>query len=368
MAFTRPSLTTIIERIKGDFKSGLSLQAILQKSFLSVFAKAFGGASHTLHGHIEFGIEEKFFPDTGDEETVIRWGTLYDLPRNDATFAQLTIEFTGTTGNTLTLPTTLVRSDGVLYDLDSETVVPASGTVQATVTCQQAGDIGNMDPADELSLQSAVTGVESTAEVINTVVEGEDQESLEDYRTRVLQRLRNPPSGGTVNDYIGYVLQTPGITRAWVIPNGLGAGTVVTYGVEDNEDPIIPDSAKIDEMQETVDALKPVTADHTAAAPVATPLNPTIQLKPNTTVVQNAVIAELEDLLAREAQVAGASDPEQVGLGVTFDGSIKLSQINEAISIAAGEEDHVLDSPTADVVPATGGLATLGTVTFSTLP
>jgi len=68
MAFTRPTLTQIIERIKSDYKSGLGLQTILRRSFLDIFAKAFGGASHTLHGHISFGIFEKFFPDTGDEE------------------------------------------------------------------------------------------------------------------------------------------------------------------------------------------------------------------------------------------------------------------------------------------------------------
>jgi len=65
--------------------------------------------------------------------------------------------------------------------------------------------------------------------------------------------------------------------------------------------------------------------------------------------------------------VRGAIDPDQVGLGVIFDGKIKISQINEAISIAAGEEDHVLTTPTGDVQPSQGGLVTLGTPVFSTL-
>ncbi len=92
-----------------------------------------------------------------------------------------------------------------------------------------------------------------------------------------------------------------------------------------------------------------------------------IELDPNTTEVQDAVIAELNDLLAREAQVRDAIDPTQVGAGVQFDGKIKLSQINEAISIAAGEDDHNLLSPIADVQPSTGGLVTLGTPVFSAL-
>lgn len=370
MAFTRPTLTEIIERIKGDFKTGLSLQTILKRSFLDVFAKAFGGASHTLHGHIEYGLTNKFFPDTGDDETVIRWGTLFNLPRNDATFAQLLVRFTGTTGGTLVAGTVLVRSDGLQYTLDAETIVPAAGTVDAQVTCSTEGETGNMADLDELSLQSAVAGVDSTGVVQSTVTEGEDQETIEDYRTRVLERLQNPPSGGTVNDYIAYAKTVTGVTRVWVLPNNLGQGTIGTTFVEDGNAPasIIPSAAKVQEVQEAVDELKPVTADHTCFAPIELEMDPVIALKPNTTAVQNAVIAELNDLLAREAQVRDAINPEFVATGIQYDGKIKLSQINEAISIAAGETDHVLTSPTADVQPSTGGLVTLGTPVFSTLP
>lgn len=373
MAFTRPTLTEIVERIKSDFRTGLGLQAILRRSFLEVFAKAFGGASHTMHGHIDFAINEKFFLDDGDEATVIRWGTLFGLPRNEATFAQLTVRFTGTTGGTLTLPTVLVRSDGFQYNLDAETIVPAAGTIDAQITAsvEDTDELsGNIANGEFLSLQSAVAGVDSSAEVIATVTEGEVEEPLEDYRTRVLERLQNPPSGGTVNDYIAYAKTVTGVTRVWILPNNLGQGTIGLTFVEDGNAPasIIPSPAKVQEVQEAVDALKPVTADHTAFAPIELEMNPSIQIKPNTTDVQNAIIDELNDLLAREAQVRDAVDPDQVGLGVQFDGKIKISQIREAISIAAGEEDHVLLSPTSDVQPSTGGLVTLGTPVFSTLP
>ena len=43
-----------------------------------------------------------------------------------------------------------------------------------------------------------------------------------------------------------------------------------------------------------------------------------------------------------------------------------MSHIREAISTAAGETDHVLTSPTADVVESATEIATLGTVTFTT--
>jgi len=83
--------------------------------------------------------------------------------------------------------------------------------------------------------------------------------------------------------------------------------------------------------------------------------------------VQNQVILELEDMLFREAQVGGAIDPEQVGLGITLSGKIPISKIDEAISLADGEDDHILTTPTVEVDPGVGGLVVLGTPVFSTL-
>lgn len=369
MAFQRPTLKQIIARIEGDFKTGLSLQAILRRSFEAVWSKAFGGASHTLHGHIDFAINEKFFPDTGDEATVIRWGALYKLPRKDPTFAEIVIDVTGTTGATLPIDTIYVRSDGVEYKVKEEVAVPAATNVQATIVSQVEGDSPNLADGDKISLQSAIPGIQSEATVNSTTIEGEDLEDLELYRARVLDRLQAPPSGGTVNDFIAFALKVPGVTRAWVLPNFLGAGTVGVTFVEDDEDPIIPDAAKVAEVQTQLLLDEPQgTAGSTAFAPIEAKINPQIQLKPNTSAVQAAVIQELEDLLFREAQVKDASDPDQVGLQITFDGKIKLSQINEAISIAVDEDDHVLISPTEDFDPGTGGLATLGIPIFTPFP
>jgi uncharacterized phage protein gp47/JayE len=85
-------------------------------------------------------------------------------------------------------------------------------------------------------------------------------------------------------------------------------------------------------------------------APTAVPLNFTISgLLPATSAVQAAVVAELQDLLLREA-VPG--------------GTLLLSHIRAAISAAAGEDDFVLTAPTANVVHTIGNMAILGTVTW----
>jgi uncharacterized phage protein gp47/JayE len=363
MSFTRPTLTQIRDRVKGDIKSGLSLQTILRKSFLDIIGKIVTGASHTLHGSIEFA-KQQLLPDQAADEFLLRWGAIWGISRLDATFTKLNITVTGTPTTVLPAGTLYQRSDGFQYEVETEVAIDGGGSVAAVIVATVAGSGGNIDDGSTVSLVSAISGIDSDATVDSTAVEGDDQETLTDFRTRLVERIQNPPSGGTVADYVAYAKTVVGVTRVWVLPAHLGEGSVGLSFVEDNEDPIIPDAAKVTEVQNAVEALKPVSADLFVFAPDATPMDPVIALKPNTQAVRDAVTAELQDLIAREAQVAGAFK----AVGETYDGKIALSKINEAISIAPGEEDHVLTSPTSDLSPQTGGLATLGTPVFSTLP
>jgi uncharacterized phage protein gp47/JayE len=148
-----------------------------------------------------------------------------------------------------------------------------------------------------------------------------------------------------------------------VFPLYYGVGTVGVAFVEDNDDDIIPVAAKVTEVQNEVDKRKPVHADVTVFAPIPHVVDLTIQLKPNTPSVQAAVQAELADLFKREAEVAGAYET----VNTTYTGKISLSKINEAISIADGEEDHVVETPTEDVVPFSGHIAVLGEITWQDL-
>lgn len=367
MAFIRPTLQQIRDRIESDIKNGLQLQTILRRSFLKVFANAMAGVSHTLHGHVQDFAAVQLFPDTADEEFLVRWADIYGLERGEAVQAELNVTITGTAATVVPAGTLFQRSDGFEFALKDEVTIGGGGSATGVIVATTAGGDGNIDDGSTVSLTAPISGVDAEATVDSTALEGEDQETIEDLRTRLLQQIKNPPSGGTVADYIGFALGVTGVTRAWVLPGNRGPGTVDVTFVEDNEDPIIPSPAKVDEVQEAVDAQKPVTADALVFAPNDTPLNLQIAIKPNTQAVRDAVTAELEDLIFRTAQVRNAVDPDQVGEGVQFDGVIPISQINEAISVAQGEQDHVLISPTSSPQALEGGILTLGTITFSTL-
>lgn len=320
---------------------------------LGVIARAIGGASHQLHGHLDW-ISRQILPDTADDEELDRHGSLWGVTRKAADYAQGDVVFTGTNGSTIPALTVLVRSDGVEFTTDAEGTI-SGGTATVAVTCSTAGTTGNTDAATTLSLQSPVSGVNSSATVdTGGLAGGDDTEEDDDYRARIRDRIQQPPNGGSENDYVAWAKEVAGVTRAWCYPLWLGAGTVGVTFVRDDDVDIIPSGAEVTEVQDYIDdpSRRPVTADVTVFAPTPVELDITVAISPNTAAVQAAITAEIEDLLLREAEPGG---------------TILLSHLREAVSIAAGEYDHDLTVPAADVTHADGELAVLGTITFSSL-
>lgn len=362
MAWQRPTLSQIRDRIESDVKASLGLTTLLRRSFLKVISRALAGAVHLLHGYLEY-ISRQIFPDTAEVQFLERWGAVYGILRSPATFAEFDITITGTDPTNIPVNTTYQDAAGNEFVTDVAVTI-SGGTATVKVVASEAGAASNPLVGDVISLLSPIAGADSDATVATIVIDAEDTESDELYRERILDFIRQPPSGGAANDYIQWALSIAGVTRAWVLPLNLGPGTVSVAIVEDAESPISASPAKITETADYIETVRPVTASVNVFTPVLAAMDLTIELKPNTLAVQTAVEAELEDLILRDSNVEGAFlSPVD-----TADGKILLSRINEAISIAQGEEDHnitlINGVAPADVTPTTNELIVLGTITW----
>jgi uncharacterized phage protein gp47/JayE len=339
--FNRPSLRELIARTLADVLSRLTVEEQLRRTDATVYARVLAGLSHSLHGHLDW-IASQVIYDTADAEILERWANLFGVERKPAEFAVGTVTATG--AGLIVQGTVYGRSDGAEFEVTADTMAPGAIPLQAVV----AGSAGNTAAGVKLSLLTPIAGVDTAATVVS-VTNGSDVESDASLRARLQLRLREPAHGGAAADYVSWALEVPGVTRAWVYPAELGPGTVTVRFVRDGDPSIIPDAAEVLAVQTHVDALRPVTAALTVVAPVAVPLNFTIQLTPNSASVKAAVESSLRDLLTREAE-PGAT--------------ILLSHIREAISVAAGETDHLLTVPAANVAHATGQIATFGAITW----
>jgi uncharacterized phage protein gp47/JayE len=173
-----------------------------------------------------------------------------------------------------------------------------------------------------------------------------------------LERIRKPPHGGNMDDYVRWALEVPGVTRAWVAYGELGRGTVtVRFMMDDTYDDGIPQGAAapnysgdVAAVFDHIEALRPVTARLYVVAPIPVALDVTVRgLAPDTPDTRAAAIAEIADAIVSEA-VPSATFPR--------------SKLWEAVSRAAGERSHEIVTPATDVTQPIGRIFVPGAVSF----
>lgn len=350
MAFNRPSLADLIARAQADIEAELpGTDARLRRSNLGVMARLHAAAVHGLYGYLDW-ISRQVLVDQAEAEWLVRWAGLYGIARKAASAAVGNVTVSGDDGADVPIDSYLQRADGLQVRTTAAGVI-AGSTAVVPVRAVTVGTTGNTVAASKLSFVEPVAGV-STQAVVATggLTGGRDEESDDELRDRVVARMQAPPAGGSASDYVAWARSVAGVTRAWCYPLEDGPGTVVVRFVRDGDTSIIPDSTRVAEVQSYINARRPVTATVTVEAPTLLSLNMEIAVFPDTTAVRQAVTAELRDMLQREA---------------TPGGRIYLSRLREAVSAGAGESHSDVVLPTADVVPSTGQIVTLGTITWS---
>lgn len=360
MPFDRPSPSQILERIQAEMDvaipGGFSR---LRQSVEGILARVVAMAAHELYGFLNWMFKQVFVTTAEAEYLELHHGGTWGIPRKQATPATGTVQFTGTIGSVIPAGTVLKRGDNEQYTVDSE-VTFTGATANVSVTASVSGINGNAGIGVKLSLATPVAGVQTEGTVQNDgsgsgLTGGTEVESDDDLRSRILERIQKPPQGGSADDYVRWMKEVSGVTRAWAYPNQLGLGTVVGIFVMDNKSgTIIPSAGEVSDVQDYVDApdRKPATAEVTIVAPTAVPMNLEIHISPSTAAIKVAIEEELKDLIQREA-IPG--------------GTLYKSRINEAISVAKGEFDHILVAPSSNVVSSFGEITTLGTITWGTI-
>lgn len=346
----RPTLTDLITRIQNDFISRLSLVgSVLRRSFIYVLSRVIAGSTHELYGQLEF-LSRQIFPDLSEDEYLERQGSLYGVTRNAATFAVGQVTFTGVNGTPIPEGTLLQRADGARYLTQADVTISA-GSAVADIEAELAGSAANAESGTILRLVSPIVDVSSDATVgMSAITLGNDRESIDSYRKRVIARLRKPPQGGAKEDYVTWAKEVPGVTRAWCFPLELGAGQVTVRFLRDNDASIIPDAGEVTQVADYIEARRPATATVTVVAPVAVTRNFTLSIVPDTTANRQAVEAELRDLLLSEETMPG--------------GTLLLTRIGTAIAISGTVTDYEITVPNADVVYTTGQLPVFGAITW----
>lgn len=351
MAFETPDLRTLISRTQADIEAELpGSNARLRRSNLDVLSRVQAGMTHGMYGFLREFLSQCLPWSKG---FLLRmWAEVWGVYQLSAVAAQGLVTFTGVNGSVIAADTRLQTVDGLEYaTLVDVTVVAGIASVGAIAIV--SGAAGNQIAGTVLTLVNPVAGVNANVTVnAGAMTGGTDDESMDGLYNRYLQRVQNPGHGGNAADYIGWALEVPGVTRAWVYGGLDGVDTVQVYFLRDNDvASIIPDAAEVATVQAHMNApdRKPVAAVVGVYAPTPKVINFTIAAVPNTAPVKAAIEQELRDLVRREA-----------ALGTT----VLLTHMNESISLAEGETDHTMTLPAANVTTLFNEIAIFGAITW----
>jgi uncharacterized phage protein gp47/JayE len=350
MPFARPSILTLIDRAIADAESHLpGADARLRRSNINAFCRVIAGAAHGLYGNLDY-LARQILPDTAEDEYVVRHAAIW-LPggRLAATYAGGQVTVNGANGVSIPEDTVYKRPDGARYLTEDEARI-AGGVATLNLIAAEAGEAGNTAAGTILRLESPIADMTAQALVIGDgLTGGTEAETIDSLRARLLDRIRQPPMGGTPHDYITWAKEVSFVDRAWCYPLELGDGTVVVRFTRRGTN-VIPSPDEVATLQKHIDARRPATAHVFVIPPDPLLITFRIELVPDLTAVRLAVEAELRDFLIREAE------PE----GDNREGRLWLSRIDEAISLAEGESHHKLITPAADITPARGQMAVYG--------
>lgn len=302
-------------------------------------------------------IVRQIIPTTeSDDQTIIETAQFEGVIRKQATYAAGPATLNGTVP--APVGTVLQHKDGRQYVVTTS-ASPSSGTVNVQVQASAAGAAGNLVSGEVLTLVTPVAGLQSNG-VSGDISGGADIEPISELLERLLFRKRNPPMGGAVADYVAWMREVPGVTRAWAYDVWQGGGTVGISWVYDDRLDILPTPTdRLSMMSYLFQHADPATGVPVGRPGGIEPIPLDLQLKET-----NLTITPIPD----NADIRAAIISNLRGYGRTLQPGqpLLLSKVRTAIGSASGVKDYTLDL-TADVPAAVDELNTVGVVTWPTL-
>jgi len=355
MPFNVPTLRQIIASGALDLES--SLGTVLPKFGIELALNtAISAAIRDAYDH-QAWIVRQIIPTTeSDDQTIIETAQFEGVIRKQATYAAGPATLNGTVP--APVGTVLQHKDGRQYAVTSS-ASPSSGTVAVEVQAVDVGAGGNLAAGEVLTLVTPVPGLQSNG-VSGDISGGADIEPIAELLERLLFRKRNPPMGGAVADYVAWMREVPGVTRAWAYDAWQGGGTVGIGWVYDDRGDILPTPTdKLAMMEYLFRHPDPATGVLVGRPGGIEPVDINMQLK-NTDLAITPIPDTADIRAAIAANISGYERTLQPG------NTLLLSSIRTAIGSAAGINDYTLDL-VADVPADPDELNVIGVITWPTL-
>lgn len=359
MSFERPTLITIYKRIVADIEARMTGNTpLLRRALLRVLAWVFAAAIHIGYGFMTW-LGEQLMPNEAETSWLHKHAFMWGIIPKAATYAVGNVTFSGVDTTEIPAGTLLQNDVGAEYEtliLLTITGGSATGDIRAT----EPGEDSNFyKPVPLFTLQlvltSPISGVDPDVIVNGEITGGLDNETNENLRARILERIQLQPAGGAKNDYIRWAKEVDGVTKAWAFGNYYGAGSVAVVIYPENPGLITPVHDYISDSSRKpltavlyVDDIDPVT------------IHFWIKLNPNDADIQTAITANLAELLLEEGTPGGTILLTHMRTAIAASGvfNYELTKIQVGLAVIDPADDFTLNN---------FEFPQLGNITFSAL-
>lgn len=306
-----PTITEIKEQIISDIETSTGKTSpLLPISVWNIMATALAGALYLIYKFIDW-TRKQIFVNTADYEGLILIGQEYGLFPNVSQEWRGTASITGTNGTNIPIGKIYTRGN-FAYQV---TVLATISSGSATLILQSltSGVGSNLIASDILTESNPTVGLSSTITIVSITQSGSDEESIENFRNRISLRQKFPPQGGSVNDYIIWTLEVPGIAEAY--PFLSSPGIIFVYPLLETTNPAtrIPDNSKLTEVENSLNAnpLRPLNANINTAAFTEITINVAVSnLQVDTPALRATIQSEITDYFFSRRPLLFPNDPE----------------------------------------------------------
>lgn len=262
MAWDSPTLQELRDRFRQDFIARTSTgDAVLRRSVENVLSYVVPGVANGLYGYVDWGVRQLIPSEDGDLDSMLRWANdLLTPPQTPASAAYGTVTFTGTDTTVIPAGTSVTNRDGIEFTTDAIATIGSSvsGEVDVVVTAVDAGIAGNTEAGVSVFLGTPISGVDAEALVATGGLSGgADEETKFGVLSRLRERFKTPPRGGSEGDFVVWAKEASGVSRAYEFRQEPTTGWVTVVIIDDTSGPV-PGAGIIAASQAAVDLKRPI--------------------------------------------------------------------------------------------------------------
>jgi uncharacterized phage protein gp47/JayE len=362
MPWATPTLRDVRGFVRDAIRASLvGSDANVPNSVLRVTSDAQGALCHLTLQYIDW-LADQLLPDTAEQEWLDRHGNIWlvnadgTTGRKMANLATGSVNMMGAPLTPVPASTQMMGPNGIIFETLTEGAINDDGSATGFgARAVDAGMAGNLDPG--IGLQLVASSLPITSITVVEMDGGTDQETDEELRARVLQRIRKPPMGGDADDYVAWAEAVPGVTRAWCGAREMGMGTVTVRFMMDDlraDNGGFPTAYDIQQVTAYLDTVRPVAVkDRFVVSPIPQPIDFFIEnLQPDSETLHGLIQDSINEMLINY------SAPGQ---------TIFAAWKYYAVMSTPGVISFDLRYPTDDVMQSPGHLATLGDMFFDNI-